>query len=57
MKQKLSEEEKTEQKELNSWWNKFLYSMKIKGALKSYTANDFSNNKTTDHQLPAAGTN
>ena len=35
MKQKLTPEEKAELKKEQSWWNKFLYSMKQKGALIS----------------------
>jgi len=58
MKQKLTAEEKAEQKKEHSWWNKFLYSMKQKGALISYSIpNNEQPFKTTDTQQPATGTN
>ncbi len=50
--------EKAEQKKDQGWWNKFLYSMKIKGALITHSIeNHEQRNQTGDHKLPAAGAN
>lgn len=58
MKQKQTAEEKKEQKEQATWWSRFIYSMKQKGALISYSIpNNEQQLKTTDTQQPAAGAN